>query len=284
MHPKPSNPPAMRRLCICADDYGLATGINHAVMALIDRGVVTATSCMVTRLAWPSGARLLRELPQGTADLGLHLDLTCLPATASEARLAPLVLRSMTRRLDPDTLRAQIDQQLDRFEQAVGRPPDHVDGHRHVHQLPVVRDALINAITQRYPGPRPWLRSTRMEPRALPSPLKHRLIRALGGRTLDRQAKLHGIPLSHRLLGVYDFDPGRDHFRHLLSLWLRHCQDGDVLMCHPSTTRIPGDAIAPARVQEFAALASLQQGAATADGWVDFAPLSPHVPRPSFTA
>ncbi len=56
-------------------------------------------------------------------------------------------------------MRAEIEAQIDAFEQATGRRPDFIDGHQHVHGLPGVRKALIAVLAARYAkGTQPWLR------------------------------------------------------------------------------------------------------------------------------
>jgi hypothetical protein len=263
-----------RTLCICADDFGLSEGINQAVLALIERGAVTATSCMVLRSAWLPGARRLRVLPAAQADVGLHLDLTAVDASPAEASLRGLVLRSLARQLDLKVVRAAIDAQLDRFEQAMGRAPAHVDGHRHVHQLPGVREQLVQALSTRYTNAPPWLRSTRPAGPSAMVPAKQRLIHALGGRGLEALARRRGMPMSRHLLGVYGFDGGREAYRQRLQAWLTHGGDGDVLVCHPSVRAVDGDAVGEARVQELSALALLKPVVSVDDVQVHLRPLS----------
>jgi predicted glycoside hydrolase/deacetylase ChbG (UPF0249 family) len=266
-------PAPARRLCVCADDFGLSEGVQQAVLTLIEQGVVNATSCMVQRAGWRSGAEQLRRLSPHAADIGLHLDLTRIDESAREASLGALIARCYTGRADRQALAAQIDEQLDRFDQALGRAPDHVDGHRHVHQLPVVRELLLEALQRRYATQRPWLRSTRPGTRGSVPP-KQRLIHALGGPALAREARQQGLPMSGALLGVYDFTGGEDHYAQQLAGWLRDGDDGDVLMCHPATSRAPGDAVADARLWEFTALSRLAPRCATARGDVALGPLS----------
>ena len=272
-----------RTLCICADDFGLSEGVNQAVLALIERGAVTATSCMVLRSAWLPGARRLRVLPPEQADVGLHLDFTAVDASPAEASLRGLVLRSLARQLDLKAVRAAIDAQLDRFEQAMGRAPAHVDGHRHVHQLPGVREQLVEAPSTRYPGALPWLRSTRPQGPSATVSAKQRLIHALGGSGLDALARRRGLPISGRLLGVYGFDGGRGAYLRRLQAWLAQGRAGDVLMCHPSVRAVDGDAVGEARVQELSALALLKPVVSAGDVQVHLRPLSQCAfVRPSF--
>ena len=83
-------------------------------------------------------------------------------------------------RIDTLRLRAEIEAQLDRFEDGVGHGPAHVDGHQHVHQLPGVREVLLSVLAGRY-DVLPWVRSTRACPEA---GTKARVIEALGERGL----------------------------------------------------------------------------------------------------
>ena len=263
-----------RTLCVCADDFGLSEGVNQAVLALIERGAVTATSCMVLRSAWLPGARRLRVLPAQQLDVGLHLDLSAVDASPAEASLGSLVLRSFARQLDLAAVRAALDAQLDRFEQAMGRPPAHVDGHRHVHQLPGVREQLVDALATRYPGAPPWLRSTRPAGPPAAVPAKQRLIHALGGAGMEALARSRAVPTSRHLLGVYGFGGGRSAYLRRLQAWLLQGREGDVLMCHPSVRAVDGDAVGEARVDELSALALLKPALQVADVAIRLRPLS----------
>jgi predicted glycoside hydrolase/deacetylase ChbG (UPF0249 family) len=163
-----------------------------------------------------------------------------------------LVLRACSRTLRLRALQAEIGRQLEAFERALGRAPDFIDGHRHVHQLPNVRDALLAALAER--GLTPWLRCT------LPRQpgVKATVIGLLGARALRRLARGHGLGQNRRMLGVYGFDAGTSAaYEALLLGWLAAAQDGDLLMCHTALPEAPGsaDPIAAARRIEHAVLA-----------------------------
>ncbi len=258
-------PHGTRRLCICADDYGMSAGINAAVLNLVERGRISATGCMVLRSAWKVGAQRLSTLSPLLLDAGLHLDLSHLPGRdGADRSLGRLIAACYLRTADRAWLREQVRMQLAMFEEAMGRAPSFVDGHRHVHQLPMVRDILVRELSDRYAGQPPWLRST-APGRAVRWPQKQDLIFALGGRALRRQARQHGIPTNGRLLGVYAFDDTVP-YRTRLENWAEGCADRDVLMCHPSLSRLPSDPIAEARCREYRALNAFDATAHTAGG------------------
>jgi hypothetical protein len=248
---------AVREICIGADDFGLSPGINTAVIDLAERGKISATSAMVRRSAWPIGARTLRSIAPAQFDVGLHLDLTR-PASLDgpEPGLARLLSRAYTRTLFSAALLADIREQLTRFEDAMGRQPAFIDGHRHVHQFPVVRELLLEEISRRYPASPPWLRSTAPGGAGRREGLKAQVIHALGGPALQRNARARGVPHSRGLLGVYDFGGDADAYRARLHGWLCTACTGDVLMCHPSAALF-ADPHANARMQEYAVLGAI---------------------------
>ena len=238
-----------RSLCVCVDDFGLHEGVNEAVAVLAGEGRITAVSCMTQGPAWASGARLWQGALREQVDLGLHLNLTePFAASSIHAPLPRLIAQMYLGQCNPQRLRHEISSQIDAFELAIGGPPDFVDGHQHVHQLPHVRQALITELQARYPHHRPWLRNTR-GPR--PGSLKQRLIAALGSRALSRLAQAHGYPQNAHLLGVYDFQGCATRYASLLNRWLDLASSSDVLMCHPATQASETDPIAEARMGEF---------------------------------
>ena len=250
-----------RRLAICVDDFGLGEGVNQAVLALARQGRISATSCMVGAPQWQAGAPVLRDLDPAALDVGLHLDLTEFPFDARlRLPLKQWLARSHLRLVPWGALRTEIEGQLDAFEQALGRPPAHVDGHQHVHQLPVVRETLLAALDARYGTRRPWLRRTR-RPAGERLGGKAWLIEALGCAGLARLAAANGYLQNGHLLGVYDFEGDAERYLALLGQWLRAAADGDLVMCHPATELVRGDAIAPARVWEYQVLTGPAFGA-----------------------
>ncbi|OUL99289.1 ChbG/HpnK family deacetylase [Variovorax sp. JS1663] len=264
-----------RFLCICADDFGMSEGINAAVLDLVARAAICAASCMVLRGAWATGAADLREIDATAADIGLHLDLNRAPSDSpAEPALRGLIAASYLGLLRPDMIRAQIREQLARFEDAMGRSPAFVDGHRHVHQLPVVREALVEEMAARYGIAAPWIRST--APAAVRSfpRTKADVVFALGGRRLRALAAERGITTSRALLGVYGFDGGAEAYRHRLQQWITACRSGDVLLCHPSLGDAAPVAHDAARRHEYAVLRTLAFPMKTDAGTVLLRPLS----------
>jgi predicted glycoside hydrolase/deacetylase ChbG (UPF0249 family) len=265
-----------RQIALCVDDFGLHAGVNQAVISLATLRRLNAVSCLVGAPAWASGSPALADLDTGVVDVGLHLDLTDMPLHAdTRSSLPGLILRAAAHRLPQAPLRAEIEAQLDAFELHLKRPPDHVDGHRHVHQLPVVRELLVEILQRRYPARRPWLRCTRNAGWRVPFAFKAGTIAALGSRGLAQLALARGYAQNARLLGVHDFAADASGYRRLLSAWLRAARDGDLLMCHPSVPiEASGDTLMAARAAEWTVLHEAGFAATLEAEQIELAPIS----------
>ena len=228
---------------LCADDFAMTEGVSRSILELLAAGKLSATGAMTNRPHWP---RLAPELAgfSGKADLGLHLNLTCGAPLAAMPALAPsgvlpvlgeLSRRALRHREVRSEIAAEIERQLDAFEAALGCAPDFVDGHQHVHVLPGVRRAVLDAIARRYARGSVYLRDPSDSVAA---------IRARGVATgkalviaglatgLRRAARHHGIPLNQGFSGVAPFDPARDFTADLLR-FLERPGRRHLVMCHP---------------------------------------------------
>ncbi len=268
-------------VALVADDFGQYAGIDAAVLQLADRGRLQGTSCLSTSPRWRSAAPALAErfgrvsapspvsAPTSTArspsgfQVGLHFNLSDgEPLSADLQRIWPrfpgigsLLARAAVGALPVAAIAAEWQAQLDAFTAALGRAPDHVDGHQHVHHLRGVRETILAAVARL--SPRPWLRNTgRLAGPG--SALKQRVIEWSGGRWLQRELDARGWPRHTVLLGAYDFRA--EDVRPSMQAWWREAvQGGDagaLLFCHPATTADPADPIGAARPREWAYLSS----------------------------
>jgi predicted glycoside hydrolase/deacetylase ChbG (UPF0249 family) len=273
-------PSDCRAVAICVDDFGLHDGVNQAVLSLAERTRISTVSCMVGAPAWAAGSALLHRLDPGVLDVGLHFDLTENPLDSGLRRgLARWYALGSIGALNRGRVRAEFTGQLERFEQAMGRAPTHIDGHQHVHQFPVIRDIVVEVLVQRYSGSLPWLRSTRRSA-AVQGLDKAWLIERLGCEALARTAQAHGFAQNQSLLGVYDFEGTADAYLVRMAHWLELAQAGDLIMCHPARRVAAHDAILPARVREYEVLAGGAFGQVLAQQRVRIAALT-RVARPA---
>jgi chitin disaccharide deacetylase len=233
-----------RRIWLCADDYGLAEGVNRAIRDLITRGRLNATSVMVVGTAIARAeVAALQEAAAGSprCAIGLHATLTApfRPLTMYFRPLDgglflpfPAMLRSgLLRRLDPGLIEDELLAQLAAFKELFGREPDFVDGHQHVQLFPQARDAFLRAVKQAAPAA--WVRQGgRLQPlaRRLGAP-KALVLDVLSAQFRNRAAAA-GIAYNPAFAGAYDFSKAPD-FGGLMAQFLDGLPDGGLVMCHP---------------------------------------------------
>lgn len=257
-------------LVLCADDFGLSAGIDAAVLDLIDRGRLTATTVMVAGPDLAAAAPALAAR-RDRVEVGLHLTFTDLAPLGPMPRLCPddrppalaAVLRAaLTGQLDAAEIAAEIDRQLARFVAVFGGPPDFIDGHQHVHVLPPMRRALFAAFADgRLDPARTWLRHPAPPAGAWRLggwPRRKAAIVAALSLGLRRDAARASVAVNDGFFGYTDFLADAS-FGAVFAAPLAAAGRSALAMCHPS--RAEGDTpfadpIAAARRDEYAYLAS----------------------------
>ena len=247
------------RVTICADDFAMSAGISRTIVELARSGKLNAISCMAASRRWPADAALLKDLPNGV-EIGLHLVLTdealCVDAPdlvqdgrlPSADRLAGLAFLG---RLPIGDISREVDAQFERFERAIGRPPDFVDGHQHVHFLPGIRKVVIATTARR--APRAWLRTCEDRLwRILRRPFRLKgIVNALQSAGFARAARRAGLRCNDSFAGFYDF---RSPFEWLLPRFCGARGRFHLVICHPGDADLADDPIGDARTCEAEAL------------------------------
>jgi predicted glycoside hydrolase/deacetylase ChbG (UPF0249 family) len=233
-----------RRIWLCADDYGLAEGVNRAIRDLIGRGHLNATSVMVVGAAiGRAEVAALQEVAAASprCAIGLHATLTApfrpltmhfRPVDGGLFLPFPKLLRAgLLRRLDSEMIEDELAAQLAAFKDLFGRAPDFVDGHQHAQLFPGVRDAFLHAVKEAAPGA--WVRQGgRLKPlgQLLGAP-KALLLDVLSAQF--RKRAVHAkIPFNPAFAGAYDFSKEPD-FGVLMGQFLEGLPEGGLVMCHP---------------------------------------------------
>lgn len=251
------NSSVLKHAVLCADDYALNAPTSQGIVALAVLGRISATSVMSLSPRWREDVAALREV-RDRLDVGVHLDWTS--SFAMDAGhgigLGVLMARAALRLCNQQQIQDDMARQLDAFEALWEAAPDHIDGHQHIHQFPVFRDALAEVLMQRYGASavRPWVRVSHV---AQPG-LKARVISGMGAEGLQRWAQQQSWPTVGPLLGAYGFDGSLEDYAAHMQRWLANlpADQAALIMCHPAVSAQADDAIGPARKREFAYLAS----------------------------
>jgi chitin disaccharide deacetylase len=213
-----------KRVVLCADDFGLSPAVSRGILELLEMGRLSATSCMVNYPEFARDGRALRAFI-GRADLGLHFSLTDsrpLPGVALEYHLRPPPLSAVL---------GVLEQQLEKFTATMGVLPDHIDGHQHVHILPVVRDAVVQVakrvgayvrVTNESIDAAMWRRPGTFESFYL----------ARASRQLKKLAQQSAVATNLGFRGVRTFRE-KVPFRTLFQRMIGGAVEGWLIMCHP---------------------------------------------------
>lgn len=144
-----------RWVVVTGDDFGFSHGVNQAIIQAHERGILTAASLMVNGEAAEEAVELARQHPR--LAVGLHLVLTCGKAVLPPLNIPHLVGRDgrFSDHLSGAGFRYQchgparreiqreIRAQLEKFRQT-GLSLSHVDGHEHMHMVPIVLNTLTH--------------------------------------------------------------------------------------------------------------------------------------------
>jgi predicted glycoside hydrolase/deacetylase ChbG (UPF0249 family) len=243
-----------KNIILCADDFGQNASISEGIIDLCHKGRINAVSCMVNGEAFLSHIEALKTTG---VSLGLHLNLTHGKALISgEPHLslgALLQTIYLSRVFSQDDVYAEVHAQIKAFKQVVGFYPQFIDGHQHVHQLPIVRDALMQAVSSC--GFHPWFRTTYSDITKVKS-FKALLLYLLGGKKFAKVIRQSGFATCQGFTGEYPLHQG-GKYRSRFKKFLIQIPDGGLIMCHPGLiSQDPQDPIASIRFEEYDYLSS----------------------------
>jgi chitin disaccharide deacetylase len=145
------------RLIVNADDFGLTSGVNRAIIELHAAGVLTSTSLMANEAATKEAAEMARRHPM--LGVGCHVVLVDGTPTLDPGKLPTLVderagrfhptagaflTRLLTMRIRTREVEAETAAQIARL-QSYGMRLTHIDTHKHMHMFPGVLRPVLRA-------------------------------------------------------------------------------------------------------------------------------------------
>ncbi len=230
-------------LLLHADDYGMAPGVGKAIRALIADGRLSGTSAMTVFKNWPEEAKRLQPY-SGSVDVGMHFTLTDQQPLAdwsgytSSDRLpsfAQIIRLICSGSVPGHVVQEEFDRQLDSFTKAFGSLPAYIDGHHHVHQLPIIREIVVRSVSAIQGSTPIFVRNCYVRPKlALQrgiTPLKA-IGLAVPGRGMVTCLKRYGLWTNSDFSGVYDLS-GKVSYSILFQRFLVGANCGHLIMCHP---------------------------------------------------
>lgn len=206
---------------------------------------------------WPEAAAALKPFSD-RAEIGLHFNLTEGAALVHQdlfCKNNQLIVRAFTRRLDKQKIKDELLAQIDSFEKQLGFLPRFIDGHQHIHHLPVIRDALLDVYQQVFPNKNAYIRiSANPLLKTLKQTLRNPkilIIALTGAYALQRRLVKLNIPHNKTFSGIYNLLPDND-YEQLFKLFLSEIDENGLIMCHPGLQSTDqSDEIRGARWNEY---------------------------------
>ena len=242
-----------KALIITADDFGLGPGVNHAVVDAFQGGALTSASLMVTTPGFEEAVALAHASP--ALEIGLHFHLAGGYPVRSALEIPSLVgpggafcsrsrllLRGLSGRLRRSDVARELEAQMDRLSRA-GITPSYINGDKHVHVLPVVRDVVLDAAARmglavRVPlEERVWVfRGSSLRqwyPAAKRTVVKSSLDTLASG--FARRCRSRGVPTNDSFLSPFGVFPTAGFALSDFAAVLKHLRGGlTELMVHPA--------------------------------------------------
>ncbi len=230
----------MKRVILCADDYGQNRAVSRGILALIRKKSLSATGCFANSPHFAEHGQWL-QTHLGEIDVGLHFNLTegqALAPIASVTRglqlpsLSQLLLRSHLGSLSMQAIKEELLRQIDRFQKVMGVLPNFIDGHQHVHQFPTIREAVLEVYQQQFRSSQIYIRSAANISNVGESGFKNWMIRHTGAVRLEHRLNTMNIPHNKSFGGIYSFAKP-ERYPQLFFSFLKGIGDQGLIMCHP---------------------------------------------------
>lgn len=132
-------------LIVNADDFGMTENICNGIEHCHKSGIVTSTSIMANMPSLKLAEEIANRNPK--LDIGLHINLSMSKpltnfsnGTMTDSNLVKALLGRIKKESAQNEIEAQIQAAFD-----AGLNITHLDGHKHVHVMPKIIDAVIDA-------------------------------------------------------------------------------------------------------------------------------------------
>lgn len=144
-----------RYLVVNCDDFGYCSRRNEGIIRCIQEKSVSSVSVLVNGQA-AEQVRMLKSFHEDCLSVGLHFNISEGCALSPISSISSLLNKenhflgkfyfhqaSINGKIIEDEVERELRAQLHRFKVLMGCLPSHIDGHQHVHILPVLFRNLL---------------------------------------------------------------------------------------------------------------------------------------------
>jgi len=144
----------VRRIIVNADDFGLTSGVNRAIIESNRSGIVTSATLMANAKASDAAIDLAKAQP--SLKTGCHVvlidgvpltgNLPTLTETPQRFRssLKQFAMAAVRKQISADEVQREVEAQIRKI-QSRGITLTHVDSHKHTHMVPHILRPLLRA-------------------------------------------------------------------------------------------------------------------------------------------
>lgn len=224
-------------LIVNADDFGYYKAADEGIVKAVNQGIVTSATVVVNMPRAENLPHIVKEMPELL--LGIHFNLThgkpvCsrVPSLVDGKGMFCHTAEALALKASAEDIALELEAQLMYFNEIFGKPPSHIDSHKHIHRKTNILKAVVSgARKQKLP-----VRSN--------SPYVHYSLKNAGVATTD--------------FFIGDVSVGPFWTKEKLYETLRHLSEGVTeLMCHPGYVDKHGDYIGFYNAQREGELVSL---------------------------
>lgn len=230
-------------LSICADDFGITSNVNLAILNLVKKKSLTEVSCIALTKSFEFDAIKLKEY-KNDINIGLHLTLTDFEPLSGNSFLKKenkmlsvkeLFSKCMFNKIPDIYFLEEINLQIEKFKNILGFYPDFIDGHQHIHQFPVISRCLIKILKEKKIDDKIWIRNSSENLSSIlvrrVSILKCLTLSMIGNLFKNRLIK-ENIKTNNGFSGIYDFSKKRD-YANLFEKFIIKNSNNHLIMVHP---------------------------------------------------
>lgn len=232
----------MKSSLICADDFLLTKQISLGIIKLIEKNKINSVSSMVIFKKNIKYGYLLKKKIKPTQIIGLHLVLTHFKPLSKfkQIKVFPgifeLYLNIIFNKILIYEIENEIKSQILEFKKIFGYLPKYIDGHHHVHQIPIITNILIRVVNEIYQDKKPVVRNTSLNISLILSnniSVVKTSILSVFGYFLKKKLKKNLIPTNDFFFGIYNFKNIKQ-FKKNYYLFEKYKKKKSILMTHPS--------------------------------------------------
>lgn len=230
-------PQTSKKLMICADDFGIAKNINLAIYELAFKKRISAVSCIVGSESNKEDFVKLKSCKDQF--FGLHFNLTHSHySSATKTHKSPsqsiltIYANFITNNFSQKKIETEFTQQWKIFGDLMQKYPDYLDSHHHVHQLPLISDAVLNALTKIGCESHFFIRNT-ANMFQLDSLFVKKSALNFFGQRLKKQLKHLNYSTNKNFAGFYDYTQGPINLK-IFESFIAKAQSDTLVMVHPS--------------------------------------------------